>query len=85
MSDAELEQRMTELHHRFVSACATKDKSATGLWRELQALREQRTNEQRERALVVAGLTADGRCAHQKVENGVCVKCKDIVTNGERK
>ena len=58
--DAEIEARMAELWHRFMSACWTKDPSATRLWHELRDLREQRTEQQRARALQLAGLNADG-------------------------
>lgn len=56
----ELEARLTELWHRFESACWTKDKSATRLWREIQDLRAKRTESQRQHALFRAGLNPDG-------------------------
>lgn len=58
--DADLESRMKDVWHRFMSAAVTGDASASAIWREWQQLRAQRTAEQTARALVIAGLNPDG-------------------------
>lgn len=60
MTGPELEQAIADAWRNFMSAVLAKDPSVTEAWRKWQALRGERTEEQRARALVLAGLNADG-------------------------
>lgn len=61
MADAELESALSQKWRAFIAAVATdKCDDARRLWHELERLHAQRTPEQRARALMLAGLNADG-------------------------
>lgn len=73
---AELEHKIDAKYRAYLAAVQRGESEiATIKYHEMTGLMAQRTPEEAARALVVAELTADGRCAHPRKENGVCLKC----------
>lgn len=68
MNDADLEAALNEAWHKFLSAIKRNDTAAAKrYWNDLTNLHDQRTPEQRARALVLAGLNPDGTPRLEKI------------------
>jgi len=68
LTDADIEAAISAAWINFLAAVKRDDPAASRLWRKLKALYDQRTPEQKARALVLAGLNADGTLAERKGE-----------------